>query len=195
VEALRDAADGAFVTDAAGRIVLWNVAAESILGYSAKETLRQPLAAVLPPDPSNGHHTAASRLAVGVRSAKTTPGFDMFARGKAGVGVWISVSVLTLLNGRTGGPVGIHLFRDVTSHREHLTEISGGAETAATAPLTRREREVLRLMGDGLNTASMARRLHLSHATIRNHVQNILLKLDVHSRLEAVAPGRRHRLL
>jgi two-component system nitrate/nitrite response regulator NarL len=61
--------------------------------------------------------------------------------------------------------------------------------------LTRREREVLGLMGKGLNTASMAERLHLSRATVRNHVQNILLKLGVHSRLEAVAHGLRHRLL
>jgi DNA-binding NarL/FixJ family response regulator len=89
----------------------------------------------------------------------------------------------------------VHLFRDVTSHREDLTVAPNGTETAGTAPLTRRECEVLRLMGDGLNTAAMARRLHLSRATIRNHVQNILLKLDVHSRLEAVALGRRRRLL
>ncbi|HEX3177962.1 MAG TPA: LuxR C-terminal-related transcriptional regulator [Methylomirabilota bacterium] len=41
----------------------------------------------------------------------------------------------------------------------------------------------------------MARRLNVSRATVRNHVQNILPKLEVHSRLEAVAHGRRHRLI
>jgi PAS domain S-box-containing protein len=191
VEALRNSPDGAFVTDAAGRIVLWNVAAESILGYSEDETLGRPLAAVLHADASNGHASASPPAA----GAKATPGFDMFARAKAGVGVWISVSVLALLDRRTGASVVVHLFRDVTSHREHLTVATNGTETAGTAPLTRRECEVLHLMGDGLNTAAMARRLHLSRATIRNHVQNILLKLDVHSRLEAVALGRRCRLL
>lgn len=192
VEALRNSSAGAFVTDVAGRIVLWNVAAGSILGYSEDEALGRPLPAVLHADSSNGHHASAPPPAAG---AKATPGFGMFARTKAGVGVWISLSMLTVLDRRTGGSMVVHLFRDVTSHREHLTVAPNGTETAGTAPLTRRECEVLRLMGDGLNTAAMARRLHLSRATIRNHVQNILLKLGVHSRLEAVALGRRRRLL
>ena len=40
-----------------------------------------------------------------------------------------------------------------------------------------------------------AKRLRVSQATIRNHVQNIFGKLGVHSRLEAVAHANRHRLL
>jgi two-component system nitrate/nitrite response regulator NarL len=50
-------------------------------------------------------------------------------------------------------------------------------------------------MADGLGTAAVAERLHVSRATIRNHVQNILAKLGVHSRLQAVAFATRHRLL
>ncbi|HEX5852320.1 MAG TPA: LuxR C-terminal-related transcriptional regulator [Solirubrobacteraceae bacterium] len=38
-------------------------------------------------------------------------------------------------------------------------------------------------------------RLHVSPATVRNHVQNLFAKLGVHSRLEAVAYATRHRLL
>ena len=53
--------------------------------------------------------------------------------------------------------------------------------------LTRREIELLRLMMGGANTKAMAQRLHISPATVRNHVQNIFGKLGVHSRLEAVA--------
>ena len=41
----------------------------------------------------------------------------------------------------------------------------------------------------------MAERLHVSPATVRNHVQNIAGKLGVHSRLEAVAFATKHRLL
>jgi len=40
----------------------------------------------------------------------------------------------------------------------------------------------------------MAERLHLSPATIRNHAQNIFSKLNLHSRLEAVAWANRNRL-
>jgi len=50
-------------------------------------------------------------------------------------------------------------------------------------------------MVEGLNTAMAAERLHVSPATVRNHVQNILGKLGAHSRLEAVAQARQHRLI
>ncbi len=62
-------------------------------------------------------------------------------------------------------------------------------------PLTRREREVLRLLSTGANTRIAAERLGVSPATIRNHVQNLLGKLGVHSRLQAVAYATAHGLL
>jgi len=53
--------------------------------------------------------------------------------------------------------------------------------------LTSREREVLDCVSEGLSNRAVATRLHVSTNTIRNHVQRILYKLDVHSKLEAVA--------
>jgi DNA-binding CsgD family transcriptional regulator len=53
--------------------------------------------------------------------------------------------------------------------------------------LTRREREILRLLSDDETLHGIAHRLNLSYATVRNHVQHILTKLGVHSILEAVA--------
>ena len=50
-------------------------------------------------------------------------------------------------------------------------------------------------MATGANTRVIAERLHVSSATVRNHVQNILGKLGAHSRLEAVAWATRHRML
>ncbi len=52
--------------------------------------------------------------------------------------------------------------------------------------LTAREREVLALMAAGLDTRAIAVRLHLGLNTVRGYVQNILEKLDAHSRLEAI---------
>jgi two-component system nitrate/nitrite response regulator NarL len=63
------------------------------------------------------------------------------------------------------------------------------------ASLTRREREVLRLLGDGLRAAQIAAALGLSIATVRNHIRAILRKLDSHFQLEAVAEARRRGLL
>jgi DNA-binding NarL/FixJ family response regulator len=47
-------------------------------------------------------------------------------------------------------------------------------------------------MAGGASTRLMAEKLHVSTATIPNHVQNVLEKLDVHSRLEAAAYASRH---
>jgi PAS domain S-box-containing protein len=57
----------------------------------------------------------------------------------------------------------------------------------APAPLTPRQAEVLRLLGEGASTADIAASLHLSTETVRNHVRNVLRALGAHSRLEAVA--------
>jgi two-component system, NarL family, nitrate/nitrite response regulator NarL len=61
--------------------------------------------------------------------------------------------------------------------------------------LTPREYEVLALLVEGANTKTMAVRLGLSPNTIRTHVQNILEKLQVGSRLEAAAFAVRHQLI
>jgi two-component system, NarL family, response regulator LiaR len=53
--------------------------------------------------------------------------------------------------------------------------------------LTRREREVLGLLVGGLDDERMAERLFISPQTVRTHVQRILQKLEVHSRLEAIS--------
>lgn len=59
--------------------------------------------------------------------------------------------------------------------------------TMLTDQLTAREREILQLVAQGLRNEEIARTLHLSIRTVQTHVQNILTKLGVHSRLEAVA--------
>jgi DNA-binding NarL/FixJ family response regulator len=61
--------------------------------------------------------------------------------------------------------------------------------------LTPREYEVLALLVDGTNTKDMAARLGVSANTVRTHVQNVLEKLQVGSRLEAAAFAVRHQLI
>jgi len=62
-------------------------------------------------------------------------------------------------------------------------------------PLSTREVEVLRMMAGGTSTQEIADTLFISVATTRNHIQHILQKLDVHSKLEAVATALRTHLL
>lgn len=64
-------------------------------------------------------------------------------------------------------------------------------EPQPTTPLTRRELEVLRELALGHDNDAVARALRMSPNTVRTHVQNILSKLEVHSKLEAVSRGIR----
>lgn len=63
------------------------------------------------------------------------------------------------------------------------------------AHLTTRERECLGLLVDGARTSTMAQYLGVSPTTVRTHVQSILTKLGVHSRLEAASFALRHSLV
>jgi DNA-binding NarL/FixJ family response regulator len=61
--------------------------------------------------------------------------------------------------------------------------------------LTDRELEVLNLVAHGLNNREIARDLYISENTVKNHVRNILEKLQLHSRMEAVMYAVREKLL
>jgi DNA-binding CsgD family transcriptional regulator len=155
------------------------------------------------------------------RQGACVENFDMRTRTKAGREVRLNVSTLTVPADAGASPLVIHLFRDVTSRPVAATNGSGtdngngagphGAPTNGAAStrapgevrtaaaesngsLTPRELEVLRLLAGGANTRIAADQLRVSPATIRNHVQNLLGKLGVHSRLQAVAYGNAHGL-
>jgi two-component system nitrate/nitrite response regulator NarL len=61
--------------------------------------------------------------------------------------------------------------------------------------LTNRERQCLALLTEGMDTAAMARKLNVSATTVRTHVQAVLTKLGVHSRLQAASLAVRHSLV
>lgn len=62
-----------------------------------------------------------------------------------------------------------------------------------SARMTRREREVVALIADGLSTKEIARRLAIASFTVRAHVRNIMGKLDMHTRLQIAAYVHRER--
>ena len=67
-------------------------------------------------------------------------------------------------------------------------------ENAVQAGLTRREREVLGLLAEGLAQAAIAKKLFITPKTVATHIQHILAKLNLHSRAEAVSFAHRHGL-
>jgi len=204
-ELLAGTADGGIAIDAEGRIVLWNRAAENMLGHTEREVIGRRCCELLMGDDENGNRLCGRGCHI-MEIAKTrTPvhSFDMRTRTKGGSPIWVNVSTLRVSSNGAGERT-VHLIRDVTATREILGLIRERLATPAApvpvtsngnVPLTRREIEILHIIASGLNTKDTAERLHVSPATIRNHVQNILGKLGAHSRLEAVAYANRHRLI
>jgi DNA-binding NarL/FixJ family response regulator len=82
-----------------------------------------------------------------------------------------------------------------------LTEFAAMSKASEDKPpmpaprLTEREMEVLRLVAQGLNNRDIAKQLFISENTVKNHIRNILEKLHLHSRMEAVVYAVREKLL
>jgi DNA-binding NarL/FixJ family response regulator len=82
-----------------------------------------------------------------------------------------------------------------------LTEFAAMSKASDERPqmpapkLTDREMEVLKLVAQGLNNRDIAKELFISENTVKNHIRNILEKLHLHSRMEAVVYAVREKLL
>ena len=211
--ALTNTGDGAFVINEQHQIIFWNQAAETILGYAHEEVNGLYCYEILGGRDEDGSILCQRycRLAISARNGKSLPSPDVYARTRSGEGLWINVTTLAFRSGdRDLDSVIVHLFRDATDKKSNerfiervreasrelrdSDDVSGISRPTREPPpdprlatLTPRERQVLSLLAQGLGTEEMADTLSISAATIRNHVQNILEKLAVHSRLEAVA--------
>jgi PAS domain S-box-containing protein len=206
-QVLARAGDGAFAIGPDGRVAVWNRAAERILGWSAKEVLGRPCCEVLAGGDGHGNSLCYQGCDVmgQVRLGEPVEHFEMKSRTKGGRAIWLDVSILEAPATNGSRPVAVHLFRDITATKKLLeivqertapaAQSNGNGNGNGASGLTKREIEILRLMAAGANTKVLAERLHVSPATVRNHAQNIFAKLDVHSRLEAVAWANQHRLV
>ena len=57
--------------------------------------------------------------------------------------------------------------------------------------MTRREHEVIGLIGEGLSNKEIAKRLNIASHTVKSHVRNVMEKLALHSRLQIAAYSHR----
>lgn len=208
--------DPVFVVDRELRIVLWNDAAETLLGFKAAEVLGRRCHDVLGCREGSGrlvcHEDCMGTMDRQPHSA--VPAHDLRVRTKAGQAIWVQVSTILIPSKRRDLSVLVHLVRDVSRQKEveriveqlqtSISRLSvppkGAAPTAAGPPagsvdqLTAREGQVLRLLVSGASTQAIAEQLYISLPTVRNHIHKILAKLGVHSRLEAVTLDLRDRL-
>jgi len=215
-DSIANSGDGVFAVDSQQSIVLWNDRASQILGFSAKEVLGKKCYQIVCGRDHRGcvvcHRgckaiTSARRL----QPAMTA---DITVQTKTGNELWLNLSTIVLSSRHGDLSVLVHLFREVTRDHNVLSSAAELADTvsrqaskepveaadstskrSATIKLTNREREILALMASGYSTGPIAARLSISPRTVGNHVTNILRKLGLHSRLEAVTYSIRNGLV
>src|SRR5271166_22294 len=189
------------VIDDAGLVVSWNDAAERLLGRPAAEAVGRHCHEVMHGLTPAGAPLCGPECAVIAlcRQGTAPRRFEMVARRPDGTEVWLDVTTVTIEDER---PLAVHVLTESLQAKRlagvaaevarRLQETTPGQDADQAAlrrineALTGREIEVLRLLAAGVGTDDIAKRLNLSRSTVRNHVQNLMPKLGVHSRVEAV---------
>jgi len=202
--------DPVFVTDRHNRIVFWNRSAERLLGYSAEEVVGFHCAGVLHGTDLYGNRYCSETCAVtqmAIRS-ETVRHFDLRFRAKDHHVVTVDISILNLALRPPDHFLLVHVLKPsakaevperpaeepLSPPRSPLAMVRESPDARARK-LTAREVEVIGMLAAGHTTPEIASRLHISTVTARNHIQNILEKLELHSKAELVAFAFRKRLL
>lgn len=195
-----------FVLAPGNQIVHWNAAAEALLGVPASRALGRPCWDVLRGRDPFGNDYCSPTCPIlrhrdegkPVRPHELT--VEVAGRHRA-----LDCTV-TLL--RDDASDGVYLVYHLQTSRPHAS--TREASTPQPAPrivaregetgsgpgkLTKREREILIALANGEPTNEIASRCGISEVTVRNHVQNILRKLGVHSKVEAIIFAHRSGLL
>lgn len=119
---------------------------------------------------------------------------SVFAAMQAGARGYLlkDARLAELMRAVTAVSQGEAIFSPAIARRmaQFFSERSRIVEPLLFPELTEREREILALLAQGHNTEALAARLVLSHKTVRNHISNILSKLQVRDRIEAIMRAR-----
>ncbi|GAA0502533.1 putative nitrate/nitrite response transcriptional regulatory protein NarL (LuxR family) [Saccharopolyspora subtropica] len=116
------------------------------------------------------------------------------ALGRGAVGYVNKMCGLAVLAGAIRGVMDGEVVVELAASR--APRLAGTTDARRLAShLTAREWQCLRMLVEGSHTMAMAKQLGVAPTTVRTHVQSVLTKLGVHSRLEAASFAMRHNLL
>jgi DNA-binding CsgD family transcriptional regulator len=161
-------------------IVLWQ---NDRLTELAGDCVGRPLGAHVAPESSHEWRRQFTKKVIG--TARTTD-YQINIVAPDGAHVPIDVSSV-VIEGADHCIVGVFGLAEPIAHEFVPPPLVAG--------LTPRQLEVLHLLDHGLSTVQIAHRLGIQPDTVRNHISALLRTLGVHSRLEAVAEGRRRGLI
>ena len=190
--------DTAFAVDRSGVIVLWNSVAEKTLGYPASKALGKRCWKLLCGQDTYGNKYCNERCQLREMAFKheSVNGFQASFKTASAERKQFSISCLAMVD-EPGNELLLHICQ---AQNETLGHNNNHVVTASSAnnhcgTLTRREIEVLNLLENGKSTAEIASMMSITTPTVRNHIQHILNKMQVHNRLEAVMLGKRFDLI
>ena len=199
---LGTSADALVGIDECGLVVFWNDGAAKMLGRDARQAIGRPCHDVLQGlNPAGGQLCGPNcPIRESCRKLHAPRRFEMVALDHSGAELWLEVTTVIVFDG--DHPITLHLLSESVAARR-LTDLVESAmrRTTRAEPaaqdfaLTRRELDVLAMLAEGLRTPHIAERLQLAETTVRSHIQNLLLKLDVHSRAEAIVVGVKNGLV
>jgi PAS domain S-box-containing protein len=208
--ALAQSPDPVFVTNRLNRVVFSNASAERLLGYTSEEIAGLSCAELFAGCDVHGNRYCSEVCPVNQIAVRHEPvrQFVLRLKAKDGRTVTAEVSILHLVAPPPDPFFLAHILRPeeispsaTPDGRETLHPPRSALEVARESPdvrarrLTPREVEILAMLAAGHSTPAVAARLHISRLTARNHVQNVLDKLEVHSKSEAVAFAFQKHLL
>ena len=185
----------AYAVNRKGQIVAWNRAAENVFGYSDTEAMGKKCWELLCGKDSFGNQYCCEGCPV-MNSAFDNKSVNCFRINFKTASLQMkefAVSAL-LLSSATGNDIMVHLCRSEASN-ENMA-LNGSSKALAPSQkqrgnLTNREHEVLIQLAEGNGTEEISSALGISTHTVRNHIQNVLFKLQVSSRLKAINLSRR----
>jgi len=196
--------EAVFAFDGADRIILWNKPCEALLGLPARRVLGKPCYEVICGRDANDNLYCHRNCAVAhqARHLKDDPvnRFSLTVRaGGDGEPKRVSSSLFAIPSYHPALSTVVHVLRAETDG----SPSPPGLEPQAPVPtgegeavaLTAREKEILRCLAQGMSTVTVSKNLAIAAVTVRNHVQKILQKLDVHSKLQAVVLAHRYKLI
>jgi len=208
---LESTADAAFSVDELGLIRSWNRAAEKLFGYAPAKVLDLPCAMLFQGRGPLGNTVCSEDCSVleCAHAKREVSNYDLEVKANGGQRVWVNVSILVFFDERTKQRLVVHLARDISRQRkkeELAQKVVGAAQQLAVlsddhgpsppaSPLTEQERRVLSLLAEGKGPVDVARLLHITARTLRNHVSNAGRKLGTRSRLETVIHASRQKLI
>ena len=196
-ELLGRSSDAVFVVGPGFRIVWWGRRAEQVLGVPPTRVVGRRCFDVFAGSLAMGRDICGPRCwaAQALRRGQTVPAFcmDLCVAGSKQRAYTLGFLV------DESGEFLAHVLREreptgplpIAAQPSVVTDAAARPGRNEVASLTPRQRQVLQLIMMGATSLEVARSLCVTHATARNHVQNVLVKLGVRSRLEAALLAER----